>query len=394
VGVLPFQMSGTNENEAHLSTGLAEEITSAMAKFRWMFLVSSSSLARYATQTRDETAIRRAFGVDFLLDGTIQRAPDRLRISLRLLDLRAGNQVVWSRRFDRDAEDLLALQDEVAAEVVAQLDPEILQIESQRVAARPSHDASGYDLMLRALPLLNRLERPLFMQAGDLLRQAITQEPDYSAAHAWYAYWYIFLVGQGWANDPAAGMLEAGRLAERGIMLDPQDARALTIAGHVRAFLHRRLREAITLHERALMLNPNLPMAWALSAFAYAYLGDVEEAERRLKRYKHLSALDPQAFFFDTAGVIVAFIKGDYPETVAVGREVSEMNPAFSGPCKPYLAALGHLGQLEEAEVVRRRLLAIEPGFSVTRYLETTPFARAEDRARFAEGLRLAGIVE
>jgi DNA-binding SARP family transcriptional activator/TolB-like protein len=394
VGVLPLQLSGTHESEAHLSTGLAEEITSALARFRWMFLVSSSSLARYATQTRDETAIRRAFGIDFLLDGTIQRVPDRLRISLRLLDLRAGNQVVWSRRFDRDSHDLLTLQDEIAAEVVAQIDPEILLIEAQRVTARPSQDATAYDLMLRALPLLGRLERPLFVQAGELLRQAIAQEPDYAAAHAWYAYWHIFLVGQAWTRDPGLVMAEAGRLAERAIMLDPQDAKALTIAGHVRAFLHHRLREAITLHERALMLNPNLSMAWNLSGIAYAYLGDLEEAERRIRRYKHLSPLDPMAFFFDTAAVVLAFLKGDYQGAVTAGREVSEMNPAFSAACKPYLAALGHLGQMQEAEVVRRRLLSIEPTFTVTRFIEASPFARLEDRDRYAAGLRLAGIAE
>jgi DNA-binding SARP family transcriptional activator/TolB-like protein len=394
VGVAPLRMLGTGEEEAHLSLGLAEEVTAALARFRWMFLVSSSSLARYATQTRDETAIRRAFGIDFLLDGTIQRVPDRLRISLRLLDLRAGNQVVWSRRFDRDSHDLLTLQDEIAAEVVAQIDPEILLIEAQRVAARPSQDATAYDLMLRALPLLGRLERPLFMQAGDLLRQAIAQEPDYAAAHAWYAYWHIFLVGQAWTKDPAAVMAEAGRLAERAIMLDPQDAKALTIAGHVRAFLHHRLREAITLHERALMLNPNLSMAWNLSGVAYAYLGELDEAERRIQRYKHLSPIDPQAFFFDTAAVVLAFLKGDYQRAIATGREVSEMNPAFSAPCKPYLAALGHLGQMQEAEVVRRRLLSIEPAFTVSRFIEASPFARVEDRDRFAAGLRLAGIEE
>ena len=392
VGVLPLQLSGTNEGEAHLSTGLAEEITAALARFRWMFLVSSSSLARYATQTRDETAIRRAFGIDFLLDGTIQRVPDRLRISLRLLDLRAGNQVVWSRRFDRDSKDLLTLQDEIAAEVVAQIDPEILLIEAQRVAARSSQDATAYDLMLRALPLVNRMERPLFMQAGDLLRQAISQEPDYAAAHAWYAYWHLFLLGQAWTKDPGLVMAEAGRLAERAVMLDPQDAKALTIAGHVRAFLHHRLREAITLHERALMLNPNLAMAWNLSGIAFAYLGELDEAERRIQRYKHLSPLDPQAFFFDTAAVVLAFLKGDYQGAVTSGREVSEMNPAFSAPCKPYLAALGHLGQLQEADVVRRRLLSIEPDFTITRFLEASPFARVEDRDRFAAGLRLGGI--
>ena len=394
VGVLPLQVIGTTDAEAHLGTGLAEEITSALARFRWMFLVSSSSLARFAAQTRDEGAIRRAFDLHFLLDGSIQRAQDRLRISMRLLDLRAGNQVVWSRRFDREADDLLTLQDEIAAEAVAQIDPELLLIESQRVAARPVADATAYDLLLRGLSLMDRLERPLFVQAGELLRQAITLEPDYAAAHAWYAYWHVLLVGQGWAKDPSLGIAQAGRLAERAIMLDPQDAKALTIAGHVRAYLHHRLREATALHERALTHNPNLAMAWSLSSVAFAYIGDLDEAERRIRRYKTLSPLDPHAFFLDIPLIIVALLKHDHVAAVAFGREVSEMNPALSASCKPYLAALGHLGHHDEATSVRARLLALEPGFSVQKFLATSPFEMDAHRDHFAEGLRLAGVPE
>jgi DNA-binding SARP family transcriptional activator/TolB-like protein len=400
VGVLPLQLVGTTEHEAHLSAGLADEITSALARFRWMFLVSSSSLARYATQTRDETAIRRAFGIDFLLDGTIQRVGERLRIALRLLDLRAGNQVVWSRRFDRESHDLLTLQDDIAAEVVAQIDPEILLIEAQRISARPAQDATAYDLVLRAVPLISRLEKALFIEAGELLRQAVAQEPEYAASHAWYAYWHMFLVGQAWTLDKAGTMAEAGRLAERAIMLDPQDGKALTIAGHVRAFLHHRLREALALHERALTLNPNLAMAWNLSGVTYAYLGDLDEAERRIARYKKLSPIDPSAFFFDTARIILALLKRDFAQAVVVGREVSEMNPALSAACKPYLAALGHLigqgqpGAAEEAELVRARLLAIEPEFSISGFAEASPFHRKEDRDLVMTGLRLAGIAE
>lgn len=394
VGVLPLQMIGTTEAEAYLSTGLADEITSALARFRWIFLVSSSSLARYATQTRDEMQIRRAFDIHFLLDGTIQRVGERLRINLRLLDLRAGNQMVWSQRFDRAASDLLTLQDEVAAEVVAQIDPEILLIESQRVTARPSHDAGAYDLVLRAMPLISRLDKPLFMEAGELLRRAIEAEPDYAAAHAWFAYWQMFLVGQGWSDAPGEVMAEAGRLAERAITLDPQDAKALTIAGHVRAFLHHRLREAIALHERALMLNPNLAMAWNLSGVTFAYLGDLPEAERRVARYKQLSPFDPQAYFYDTARIIIALLKRAHEHAVEIGREVSQMNPAFSAACKPYLAALGHLGAKSEADSVRARLLEIEPEFSIARFIAASPFERAEDREHYVRGLRLAGIKE
>ncbi len=392
VGVLPMQLVGTTEEEAHLAPGLAEEITTALARFRWMFVVSSNSLARFATESRDETAIRRAFNIDFLLDGTIQRVRTRLRITVRLLDLRAGNQVVWARRFDRQSNDLLSLQDEIASEVVAQIDPEILLIEARRSAARTPVDATAYDLVLRAIPLIGRLERGQFMKAGEYLKRAIELEPDYAAAYAWYAYWQMFLVGQDWADDPRAVMNEAGVLAERAIILDPFDARGLTIAGHVRAFLHRRLREAITLHDRALSLNPNLAMAWALSAIAFAYVGEAEEAERRNNRYKRLSPLDPHAFFFDAFFILIHLLKRDYESAVAIGRSVSEMNPAFSATYKPYLAALGHLGRVQEAGVVRRRLLLIEPDFTIDRFIATTPLERNADREHYAEGLRRAGV--
>jgi len=394
VGVMPLQLVGTTDEESHLAPGLAEEITTALARFRWIFVVASNSLARFAAETRDETAIRRTFGIDFLLDGTIQKVRNRLRITVRLLDLRAGNQVVWARRFDRQTNDLLSLQDDIASEVVAQIDPEILLIEAKRIASRPPVDATAYDLVLRAIPLIGRMERGRYMMAGEYLANAITLEPDYAAAQAWYAYWHVFLVGQGWAEDPHAMMEEAGELAERAVVLDPFDARALTIAGHVRAYLHRRLHEAAALHERALSLNPNLAMAWALSAITYAYMGEAEEAERRNNRYKKLSPLDPHAFFFDAFFILIHLMKRDYESAVAVGRAVSEMNPSFSATYKPYLAALGHLGRSQEAAVVRRRLLAIEPDFTLERFIATSPLERDADRDHYAQGLRLAGIPE
>ena len=172
VGVLPLQLVGTTEEEAHLAPGLAEEITTALARFRWMFLVSSNSLSRFARETRDEAEIRRVFGLDFLLDGTIQKVRARLRVTLRLLDLRAGDQVVWARRFDRQSHDLLTLQDEIAAEVVAQIDPEILLIEAKRVAARPS--CAGRD----------RLRPPASLAAVDRADGARTPHAGGRAARA------------------------------------------------------------------------------------------------------------------------------------------------------------------------------------------------------------------
>jgi DNA-binding SARP family transcriptional activator/TolB-like protein len=394
IGVMPFRMVGTTETEAYLAQGLGEEITAALSRCRWMFVVSSSSLARFVRENGDEGAIRRTFGIDFLLDGTIQRDRERLRVTLRLLDLRAGDQVVWARRFDREGDDLLSLQDEIASEAVAQIDPEILMIEAKRIANRPPTDATAHDLMLQALAPMTRLEREPFMQAGRQLALAVGLDPEYAAAHAWHALWHVLLVAQGWADDPKAAICAAGALADRAIMVDPYDARIMTIAGHVRAYLDGRLHEAVALHERALSINPNLAMAWALSAATHAYLGDTDEAARRYQRYKQLSPLDPYAFMFDSIATLIQLLKRDHEAAVVAGRSVTQTAPVVTAGFKSYLSALGHAGRSEEAAMARRRLLAMEPGFTVDRFLLTAPLGRDSDRQHVAKGLRLAGIPE
>ncbi len=394
IGVLPFKHMGADVEEAHLSSGIAEEITTVLSLLRSVAVVSSSALARFAAENRDEEAVRQAFDLDYLLDGSIQHIRSRLRVSARLLDLGAHNQIAWARRFDRQAEDSLALQDEIAAEIVAQIEPAILLIEGKRAALRNATGANAHELVLRALPQLSRMEQAPFLRAGELLRRAIEVEPEHAPAHAWSAYWGTLLVAQGWSSHPQDSIAEAGRLAERAVQLDPFDARALTIAGHVSAALQHRLHEAASLHERALALNPNLAMAWAFSAATHAFLGDMAEAERRAARYKRLTSLHPFAFVFDGYLAAIQLLKRDHDAAVGIGRTVTQMNPLFSAGYKPYLAALGHLGRRQEAAVALRRLLALEPQFSVQRFLAMAPFVREADRETYGEGLRLAGVPE
>ena len=391
MGVMPLQMIGTGEAEAHLSLGLAEEMTAALARFRWMFIVSSSTLARCGH--RDETVLRRVFGLDFLLDGSVQREGGRLRTTFRLLDLREGNQIVWARRFDRQVEDLPYLQDEIAAEVVAQIDPEILLIEGRRAAQRLQTDNSAYELVLRALPLIVRLRRAEFMQAGELLSRALEIDPDFAAAHAWRAFWMLFYIGQGWADQPGA-LEEARSHAERAITLDPQDARGLTVAGHVHAYLHRRPRDALELHGRALSLNPNLAMAWGFSAATFTYLGDADEAARRYARYKRLSPMDPNAFIFDAGMALLELTRRDYSAAILLARRSSELHPYFTAGLKHYLSALGHGGLTAEADVVKTRLLLLEPRYTVQGAIRCSPFEQAAETGHYAAGLRSAGLPE
>jgi DNA-binding SARP family transcriptional activator/TolB-like protein len=394
LGVLPPQTVSASLAEKQLALGLSSEITTAMTRSRGLQVVASHSLAHFAENTRNETAIRETFVIDYLLDGSVQVAGAQVRVTLRLLDLSAGSQVAWARRFDRDADDLLGLQDEIASLVAAQIEPEILSIEARRVATSPSANPSAYELVLRALPLIHRLQREPFLRAGDYLAEAVRIEPDYAATYAWWAWWHVMLVGQGWHTDLAAARERGGELAERAVSLDPRDARILTIAGHVTSFLHRRPAESLARHDRALAQNPNLTMAWVLSGLAHAYLGNLDEAERRLDRYKQLSPADPHAFGYDLLAVMIPLMRRDHWPAVEAGRKLSQMGHVFVSGQRAYLSALGHMGIHAEAALVRDRLFAINPRFTVQTFRDTSAFVQAADDEHFAEGLRLAGVPE
>jgi TolB-like protein len=392
IGILPPRCVGLPDDTAFLGPSLANEITTALSRFRWISVVSSNSLARFARDNHDVAALRRTRGIDLLLDGAIQRSRNNLRVTLRLLDLRQDNQVVWARRFDRPADDPLSVQEEISGEVAAQLEPIILLTEARRGAVQQDAEISAYHLILRAAPLIARLERAGFMRAGEHLESAIALEPDHGSAHAWYAAWHTLLISQGWDTGRDAIGERAGELAERAIVLDSYSAGAFAVTGHVRAVVQHNPHAAATLYERALELNPNLAAAWALSAINQVFVGDRKEAERRYQRYRLLSPLDPYSFMFDGLFASLHVLNRDYQAAAAIGRSVTQLNPSYSAGYKPYLAALGHLGGGQEAGSVLRRLLTIEPAITVERCAALFPMQRPEDRDHFAAGLRLAGM--
>ncbi len=301
---------------------------------------------------------------------------------------------MWARRFDRPLDDALTLQSDIAAETAAQIDPELLLHEGERLISCPLVEPTAFDLVLRAIPAIYRLEPSSFHAAGETLAAAVAMDPSNAAAHAWWAYWHLFQVGQGWSKNPVASTLRAGELAERAVTLDPGDARALTLIGHVRGFLHKRAEEAQALHERALSLNPNLPLAWCFSGFAHSYAGHHKAAIDQIMHAQRLSPHDPHAFFFDMALMMPQFLNGDFENAVISGRRAIELNPGCSSTYKGYLATLGHLQRDQETARVLKRLLLLEPGFSVTSAIERSPMMRRDDLALYAEGLRRAGLRE
>jgi DNA-binding SARP family transcriptional activator/TolB-like protein len=393
LSVLPPRVLDGDRVDA-LSLGLAEEITAALSRFRWISCVDGTSLPTIAGLVVTSEHARQRLDLDFLLDSTLQRSGNRIRIIIRLLDVHAGGDVAWARRFDRAMDDVLVVQSDIAAETAAQVDPELLIREGERLVSQGLGDPTAYDLTLGAIPAIYRLESSGFQAAGKMLAAALAIESDNAAANAWWAYWHVLLVGQGWASDPVAATRRAGELAERAVAMDRGDARSLALVGHVRGFLHRRPAEACALHERAISLNPNLPLAWCFSGVANSYLGRHEEAIARIAQARRLSPHDPHAFFFDMALTMPHLLRGEFDTVVTLGRRAIELNPSFSSTYKGYLAALGHLRRDRDAARVLARLLTLEPNFSIRDAVERSPMIRPADLALYAEGLRRGGLRE
>jgi signal transduction histidine kinase/TolB-like protein/CheY-like chemotaxis protein len=391
IGVMPFKTIRSDAEYA-FSLGLANEITKAFSRFRGITCVEPASIAVLANEPPGETERWRQLDLDFLLDGSLRRKGDEIGVLARLMNMRGSGEITWQRRFGSSMSDVLTLQDQIAAETAAQVAPEMLVWEGRQAAVRPQVNPTAYDLMLRAIPAIYRLDQTGFKEAGRLLERSLELDPGSAACRSWLAHWYHHSVGQGWEVDPAKAILRADQLAQQAIMLDPDDARGFTVAGHVRAFLHKESRDALLLHERAIELNPNLALAWCYSGLAFSYLGNHAESIRRVEQAQRLSPHDPHSFFFDMALMIPYLLTGEYETAAKIGRRARDAHPGLSSTYKGLLAALGQLHATREAAAVRKELMRLEPKFSLREARERSPLLRPEDLDCYIEGLRLAGI--
>ncbi len=389
IGVLPMDCAGLPGQDGGFGAAVAADIASRLARHSWIIVVATENLDTKGDANPAET--RQTSGIDLLLRSTVNRTGTGLRVALRLVDLRAGGQVVWAGRFDLITSNPASARYEIAARASAQTEREILTIEAARAAGLPEPDLTAYGLTMRAMPLVWQLDRESFIQAGHEVDRALALDPDCVPALTLAAFWHIHQFGQGWADNPAEAVARAAAIAQRAVDLEPRAARPSAIAGHIQAYMQHDLEAARASHARALERNPDLPMAWALSAATFVYRGDLQEAGWRAAQYKRLLPFDPFTFFYDNLFTIINLLEHNHAQAASTGRMVTELNPLFLAGYKPYLAALGHLGETQRAEPVLARLLTLEPTFSTDAFLAGYPLTQPRDRDHYAEGLRRAG---
>ena len=392
MAVLPFRSLGAPIGRG-IALGMAEEVSAALGRFRAPRLVATATFWDGVGPAPDAMSRCRTYNLDYIIDGTIQVVDTKVRVTVTLLDVVLNFEVIWSQRFEGSLDNLFSLQDRIASETVAQVDPELHQRKSTLPKAAKTSIAEAHQSLLTAIQGIYRLEQSKFMQARVLLLRAIELDPDFAAAHAWLAYWCVMAVGQGWAENAHAVITLAGEAAERAIQLDPLDARALAIGGHVKAYLLHDVRSALSLHARAIELNPNLPIAWTASALSKIYSGDHATALRHAQMAQMLSPRDPHIFFVEHAIFIAHFFRKELEQADSMAEHVLERQPFHASALRVRLAVLGQLGRTKDCEPCLARLMAIEPTTTVRGILSIPPFCPT-DLEYYAEGLRKAGVPE
>jgi TolB-like protein len=390
MAVLPFRSVGTPLGHG-IALGMAEEVSAALSRFRAPRLIATATFWDGAGAAADALAQCRAYQLDYVIDGTIQVFEDDVHVNVNLLDVVLDFEVIWTAQFEGKLNDLFSLQHRIASETVAQVDPELFHRWSAFEPALRTEIAAAHHSVLTAIQGIFRLDQPTFLLARDLLVRAIELDPDYGAAHAWLAYWSIMAVGLGWVDDPRDVTTMAGSAAERAVRLDPLDARALAVGGHVKAYLLHDVRSALNMHSRAIDLNPNLPIAWTLSSWSKIYSGEHAAAIRHALTSQSLSPRDPHIFFVEHALMTAYLFNRQLEEADMLAEVVLERNSGHASALKGRLAILGHMGRRDEASRCLAMLRKIDADVTVEKIVARPPL-RPEDMAYYIDGLRRAGV--
>jgi TolB-like protein/class 3 adenylate cyclase len=391
IAVLPFEnMSGDPEQE-YFADGIAEELITALSRMHWLFVIARNSSFTYKRRIVDVKQIGRELGVRYVLEGSVRRAGNRVRITGQLIDTSTGAHL-WADRFDGGLEDIFDLQDQVTASVVGAIEPKLVKAEIERAKRKPTESLDAYDYFLRGIARAHQWTREANNEALRHFHRAIELDPEFASAYGLAARCYSVRKSAGWVTDREQEIAEAERLARRAAELGRDDAVALCTAGIALAYVVGDLDDGAALADRALVLNPNLAWAWLFSGWVKVLVGEPEVAIERFARATRLSPQDPVIFAMHTGTAAAHFFAGRYAEALSWAETaVREQPNHISATC--VAAASGALaGRLAEAEKAMARMRQLEPALRISNCTDLIPVRRPEDIAKLVEGLRRAGL--
>jgi TolB-like protein len=390
IAVLPFTNLGGDPDQDYIADGITEDIITALTRLRWLFVIARNSTFTYKGRAVDVREVARDLGVRYVLEGSVRTAGPRVRITGQLIDAESGNHI-WAEKYDRELQDIFAVQDDITEHVVAAVEPHLYAQEGFRAAAKPPENLTAWELVVRALSLLSRVGRKLNEEAQMLLRRAIAMEPGYARAHAvlsWAVWWSAYCY---WIEDTQGGYRRAVEHAQDALAIDPSDpwprmVRGLCLSGtgqHESALAELR---------STLALNPSFALGHMAYGWALLRSGSFEEAIAETGKAMRMSPLDSYSGFYTSIHGLALFGARRFDEALPYLEASVAAFADYPGHYNTLISCCGHLGMTEAAEayITARNRVGPPVRLSLIRH-NLRHFAH---RDVFVEGLRKAGVPE
>ncbi|WP_245525680.1 BTAD domain-containing putative transcriptional regulator [Mesorhizobium sp. M00.F.Ca.ET.216.01.1.1] len=395
VAVMAFQNLGGDTEQEYFADGIVEDIVTALAHFRHLFVIARNSSFAYKGRAVDVKQVGRELGVRYVVEGSVRRASDRLRITCQLIDASTGAHL-WADRFDGTLTEVFDLQDQIASSIVGAITPKVEQAEIERAKRKPTENLEAYDYYLRGLAISDRtISRGAANDALRLFKEAIARDPEFALAYGRAARCYATRKSNGWMIDRTEEIAEATRLATRAVDLGREDAMALSFGGFVLGYVSGNLEESAACIDQALVLNPNLAAAWGYSSWVNICLGAPDKAVEHAARAMRLSPLDPRLFSWQFCTGLAYFCGEHYDDAVLWAEKALRYQPNYASAIRVAAASYALAGRAEEAKEKIARLCELAPTLRLSNLADVLPpFRRLDDRNRYIEALRKAGLPE
>ena len=393
IAVLAFQnMSGDPEQE-YFADGRSEEIITALSRIRWLFVIARNSSFTYKGRAIDIKQVSRELGVRYVLEGSVRKAANRVRITGQLIDSATGAHL-WADRFDGTLNDVFELQDQVTASVVGAIGPRLVQAEIERARRKPTENLDAYDYYLRGLENHYRWTREATDEAIRSCHKAIELDPNFGSAYGIAARCRVWRLANRWCDDIEQARAETTKFGWQAVRVGADDPSALAGGGFALAMAGSELEAGASFIDRALAIDQNFAAAWHLSAFVRLWLGQPEIALDHDLRSLRLSPIDPRIGQVQTAIAFAHFNLERFDDAAEWGEKGTRTQPNWPLALGIAAASFALSGRQDEAQRTVARLRELDPIVSISTIVSTVPFRRHEDIARWADGLRRAGLPE
>jgi TolB-like protein/class 3 adenylate cyclase len=393
IAVLPFQnMSGDAEQE-HFADGMVEDIITGLSRSKALLVIARNSTFTYKGKAVDIKQVGRELGVRYVLEGSVRKSGNRVRITGQLIDAATGAHL-WADRFDGLLDDIFDLQDRVASSVIGAISPQLERAEIERAQRKPTESLQAYDYYLRALASSYRFTREANLEVLELTRAASAIDPHFALSHALAAFSFTQRKAFGWNANIADEISETRRLAAQAIELDSDDARVLGMAGFALGYVAGEVEVAAEFLARAIQLDPNLVLARTWMGWTRVYLGDMDDAIEQLEVAQRVNPLDPRRYVTLTAMAYAHFFAGRNDEASVWAANVVRQQPNYLAGQRIMMACHAMAGRIDEARQACAVAMRIDPTQRISVSNARAPFRRPQDVEKLAQAFRIAGMPE